>query len=54
METLQLTTDLRMLVYTGVLSLLLPMVYAVGRFSTPGGLKWGAGNRDGQMPFPAW
>jgi uncharacterized MAPEG superfamily protein len=54
MEILQLTTDLRMLVYTGVLSLLLPLVYGVGRFSTPGGLKWGAGNRDGEMRFPAW
>jgi uncharacterized MAPEG superfamily protein len=54
MEPLQLTTDLRILVYTGVLSLLLPMVYLVGRVITPGGLKWGVGNRGGEMRFPGW
>lgn len=54
MEFLQLTTDLRVLVYTGILSLMLPIVYATGRFMTPGGLKWGAGNRDAEMRFPAW
>jgi uncharacterized MAPEG superfamily protein len=54
MEAALLTTDLRMLVYTGVLSLLLPMVYLVGRARTPGGLKWGVGNRGAKMAFPGW
>jgi uncharacterized MAPEG superfamily protein len=54
MEALQLTTDLRMLVYTGVLTLLIPMVYLVGRVRTPGGSAWGLGNRDQPMQFPGW
>lgn len=54
MEHLQLTTDLRMLVYTSTLAFFIPIIYATGRFTTPGGLKWGAGNRDGEMRFPAW
>jgi uncharacterized MAPEG superfamily protein len=54
MEAAQLTTDLRMLVYTGVLALSLPMVYLIGRTRTPGGLKWGLGNRGEAMQFPAW
>lgn len=54
MEAMQLTTDLRMLVYTGVLSFLIPMVYLVGRARTSGGLKWGMGNRGETMTFPGW
>lgn len=54
MEATQLTTDLRMLVYTGVLCLLIPAVYLVGRARTPGGLKWGVGNRGDKMAFPGW
>lgn len=54
MDSLPLTTDLRILVYTGLLSLLIPMVYLVGRVITPGGTKWGVGNRDGEMRFPGW
>ena len=54
MEAMQLTTDLRMLVYTGVLPLLILTVVLAGRLLTPGGSKWGLGNRDEPMRFPAW
>ena len=54
-DTVLLTTDLRMLVYTSVLTVILPMAYAVARARTPGGLKWGVGNRAGEkVAFPAW
>jgi len=49
-----MTTDLLMLVWTAVLSLLLPSVYAAGRLSQPGGVAWGFGNRDTPLPAPAW
>jgi uncharacterized MAPEG superfamily protein len=49
-----LTTDLRMLVYTGVLPLLILPVILAGRVRTPGGSKWGLGNRSEPMRFPAW
>jgi uncharacterized MAPEG superfamily protein len=49
-----LTTDLRMLVYTGVLPLLILPVILAGRMMTPGGSKWGLGNRDEPMRFPGW
>jgi uncharacterized MAPEG superfamily protein len=55
-ETLMeaLTTDLRMLVYTGVLPFLILPVILAGRTVTPGGAKWGLGNRDQPMKFPGW
>lgn len=50
-----MTTDLWMLVWTAVLCLTIPVVYASGRLSTPGGLAYGVGNRDGDPPpEPAW
>ena len=54
MEALQLTTDLRMLVYTGVLPFLILPVILASRARTPGGAKWGLGNRDEPMRFPGW
>jgi uncharacterized MAPEG superfamily protein len=54
MDALQLTTDLRMLVYTGVLPLLILPAILVGRVLTPGGSKWGLSNRDEPMRFPGW
>ena len=55
MEALQqLTTDLRMLVYTAVLPFLILPVVLAGRTLTPGGSKWGLGNRDQPMRFPGW
>lgn len=50
-----MTTDLWMLVWTAVLCVTIPVVYASGRLSTPGGLAYGIGNRDGAPPpEPAW
>jgi uncharacterized MAPEG superfamily protein len=49
-----MTTDLQMLVWTAVLSLLLPAVYAGGRLSQPGGVAWGFGNRDTPIAVPPW
>jgi uncharacterized MAPEG superfamily protein len=49
-----MTTDLWMLVWTGLLCLLLPTVYLVGRSSVPGGLGWGFGNRDTPLEVAPW
>jgi uncharacterized MAPEG superfamily protein len=51
-----MTTDLWMLVWTAMLCLTIPVVYASGRLSSPGGLAYGVGNRDGDPPSaePAW
>ena len=43
-----------MLVWTGLLCLLLPTVYLVGRSSQPGGLAWGFGNRDVPLAVAPW
>jgi uncharacterized MAPEG superfamily protein len=49
-----MTTDLWMLVWTSLLCVLLPFVYLTSRVTTPGGLEWGFGNREGPFQFPAW
>jgi uncharacterized MAPEG superfamily protein len=49
-----MTTDLSMLVATALLSLLVPVVYLMGRSGVPGGLAWGFGNRDTPLAVPAW
>ena len=49
-----MTTDLWMLVWTGLLCLLLPTVYLAGRSSVPGGLGWGFGNRDAPLDVAPW
>jgi uncharacterized MAPEG superfamily protein len=49
-----MTTDLSMLVWSGLLCLLMPTVYLVGRSGQPGGLAWGFGNRDVRLDVPAW
>ena len=41
-----MTTDLWMLVYSGLLSAVIPLVYGAGRAQVPGGLPWAFGNRD--------
>ena len=43
-----------MLVWSGLLCLLLPTVYLMGRSTMPGGLAWGFGNRDTRLDIPAW
>jgi uncharacterized MAPEG superfamily protein len=49
-----MTTDLWMLVWSGLLCVLLPTVYLVGRSGQPGGLAWGFGNRDVPLDVPPW
>lgn len=49
-----MTTDLWMLVATGLLSAAIPLVYAVGRGSVPGGLAWAFGNRDTSLEVAPW
>ena len=49
-----MTTDLTMLVATGVLCLLMPMIYLIGRVQTPGGMEWALGNRDAPLQLPEW
>jgi len=48
------TTDLWMLVYSGLLSLLIPVIYLTGRVQTPGGMQWAFGNRDTTLKIPDW
>ena len=50
-----MTTDLWMLVYTSLLSAVLPLVYGAGRVQAKGGLPWAFGNRDTALPgVPEW
>ena len=49
-----MTTDLWMLVATGLLGAALPLVYLTGRASVPGGLTWAFGNRDSDLPVKPW
>jgi len=49
-----MTTDLTMLVWTGLLCLSIPMIYLTGEFQTPGGLEWGLGNRAEPLTLPEW
>jgi len=43
-----------MLVATGLISALIPLIYTAGRAMVPGGLRWDVGNRDKPLPVPAW
>ena len=49
-----MTTDLWMLVWTVLLSLLLPVPVLAGRLQVPGGMSWAFGNRDTPLEVPAW
>lgn len=49
-----MTTDLSMLVWTALLSLLMPAIYLVGRSQAPGGIAWAFGNREGPLEIPPW
>ncbi len=49
-----MTTDLMTLVWTAVLSLLVPSIYLVGRAQTPGGMEWALGNRAKPLQIPEW
>ncbi|HEY1078418.1 MAG TPA: MAPEG family protein [Fontimonas sp.] len=49
-----MTTDLWMLVATGLWSALIPAIYAAGRFQVPGGIAWAFGNRETPLVAPPW
>jgi uncharacterized MAPEG superfamily protein len=49
-----MTTDLYMLVWTGVLSLLVPSIYLIGRVQAPGGVEWALGNRAQPFEVAPW
>lgn len=49
-----MTTDLWMLVATGLISAVIPLIYLVGRVQVPGGITWAFGNRDTVLEVPAW
>ena len=49
-----MTTDLWMLVWTAVLTLVIPNIYITGYAPLPGALAWGLSNRDTPYEMPAW
>jgi uncharacterized MAPEG superfamily protein len=49
-----MTTDLTMLVWTALLSLVMPVIYVSGRSRAPGGITWGLGNRDQPLDVDPW
>lgn len=50
-----LTTDLKMLVASGLLTLVLAILPNLGRALIPGSVQWNAGNRDKPLTGdPAW
>jgi uncharacterized MAPEG superfamily protein len=49
-----MTTDLWMLVYTGLLSMFFFVTYGTGRMIAQGGIKWAFGNRDTPLVAPEW
>lgn len=49
-----MTTDLWMLVATGFWAACIPVIYAAGRLSQPGGSAWAFGNREGTLVVPTW
>lgn len=49
-----MTTELWSLVWTAVLSLVVPTIYGAGRMQVPGGMQWALGNRDQPLNVPPW
>jgi uncharacterized MAPEG superfamily protein len=49
-----MTTDLWMLVATGFLGGVIPLIYATGRFQVAGGFAWAFGNRETALPAAPW
>ena len=49
-----MTTDLTMLVATGLLCLLNPTIYLAAEMLAPGGLEWGLSNRAEPFKLPEW
>ena len=49
-----MTTDLWYLVWTALLTTVIPMIYLAGRIQMPGGLQWALGSRDEPFEIPDW
>ncbi len=49
-----MTTDLWMMVATGLWGALIPMIYAFGRFQVQGGINWAFGNRETTLDVAPW
>lgn len=49
-----LTTDLKMLVASGLLTLVLALLPQLSRVGRPGFREWNAGNRETPFETPAW
>ena len=49
-----MTTDLWYLVWTALLTTVIPMIYLAGRLQVPSGLQWALGNRDDPLEIPVW
>jgi uncharacterized MAPEG superfamily protein len=50
-----MTIDLYMLAYSGLLTILVPGIVMVGRYSADPKLRWGLGNRETELAGqPAW
>ena len=49
-----MTTDLLMLVLSGVLAVAMPLTYAAGRMARPGGTRWALGNRGEPLEVAEW
>ena len=49
-----MTTDLWMLTWCAVLTLVIPIIYIAGYAPLPGALAWGVGNRDTDFEMPTW
>lgn len=49
-----MSTDLWMLVATGILSACIPFIYGAGRARAPGGIAWAFGNRETTLEVAPW
>lgn len=49
-----MTTDLWMLVYSALLTIVIPYAGITRLLTLPGGMTWGLGNRDDSFEVPAW
>jgi uncharacterized MAPEG superfamily protein len=49
-----MTTDLWMLVWSGLLCVLMPFAYVLGLGQVQDGFAWGFGNRERPLELPPW
>lgn len=49
-----MTTDLWYLIWTSLLTTVIPTIYLAGRMQRPGGMEWALGARDEPFEIPVW